>query len=207
VLPAHPPPSDLSRRELPIKRLRQPFHRVHSADFGAIYFGQKGRYDNRFDIDAGVMYLALEPEGAFLEAVLRDCGLGGAARLLSEAFLASRKLSRVEFQRELRMIDISDDGAARLGLDVRIATGGDYRLSQAWALALWAHPERPDGLFYASRHNAAQRCVAVFGARSNGPTAEPNDPEPEACVSEAYQGTFLEPPYSSLLDKYRIGLT
>jgi hypothetical protein len=206
VLPAHPPPSDLSRRELPIKRLRQPFHRVHAAGFGAIYFGQPGRYDNRFDIDIGVMYVALEAEGAFLEAVLRDCGLGGDVRLLGEAFLASRLLSTIEFTRELRMVDISDDGAATLGLDMRISTGSDYRLSQAWAHALWDHPQRPDGLLYASRHNASQRCVAVFRARSKRAT-EPNDPEPGECASEAYQGSFLEQPHSSFLDKYRIGLT
>jgi len=206
VLPPHPPPSDLSRRDLPIVLQAGPFYRVHAEGYGALYFGQKGRYDSRFDIDIGVMYVAVEPEGAFLEAVLRDCGLGGDVRMLSESFLASRKLSKIELTRALRVVDISDDGAAKLGLDMRISTGSDYRLSQAWALALWKHPERPDGLLYASRHNASQRCLAVY--RQRCPAAnEPSDAEPDACASETCLGTYLEQPYSLLLDKYAIGLS
>lgn len=179
-----------------------PLFRVHHRDFGAVYFGQPGQRDGRFDIDVGVLYLAHEIEGAFLEAVIRDHGLGHAVRLLSHSFLESRRLSEIQMGRSLRVVDISDDGAARLGADARLATGSDYRIAQAWAQALWQHPDRPDGLQYASRHNTRQRCLAVFRRRHPGG----DGPEPEDGVTAHALGTFLEPRHVWLLDKYEIGL-
>lgn len=40
-------------------------------------------------------------------------------------------------------------------------TGPDA-VSQAWARALHAHPDAPDGILYPSRHDPSQRCVALF---------------------------------------------
>jgi hypothetical protein len=178
---------------------------VHPQGFGPLYFGDRERPLNRFDVPAGVIYLAMSTKGAFLEAVLRDQGLGDNVRLLSEAFVRTRCLSRIEFGRPLRLVDVSDSGAAKLGVDLRVATGGDYRLSQAWSSALWAHPQRPDGLRYASRHDGSERCAAVFHSRSgSGPTTK--NAEPHACIRHAYLGTFLDPGHAALLEEFEVGL-
>ena len=45
-----------------------------------------------------------------------------------------------------------------------LSTGG-YRASRQWALALWRHKDRPDGLAYISRHNPSLLCAAIFDRR------------------------------------------
>lgn len=205
-----PPPSNFDEIALPLVYRAGPFCRVHPHEFGAIYFGSPEQKDGRFDIDAGVLYAALDHEGAFLEVVLRDYGLGRNVRLLGRRFLQSRRLALIQFDRPLRLVDISEDGAAMLGMDARISTGGDYPMAQRWAEAIWAHPDRPDGIFYTSRHNTRLRSVAVFRRRSAVPLGAVDldaTHEPEDCVQSIALGSFLEPPYSELLDKYEIGLT
>jgi hypothetical protein len=42
-----------------------------------------------------------------------------------------------------------------------LSTGG-YHSSRQWALTLWGHKDRPDGLVYISRHNPSLLCAAIF---------------------------------------------
>lgn len=215
VLSRHPPPpAGFDQISLPLVYRAGPFCRVHDREFGPLHFRAPTRKDGRFDVDAGVMYAALDHEGAFLEVVLRDWGLGQNVRLLSRRFLQSRRLSLVQFERPLRLVDISEDGAAMLGVDARISTGADYPMAQTWAEAIWSHPERPDGIFYTSRHNARLHSVAIFRRRCAGEDTASHEPaeggrgtEPEDCAQAIPLGSFLEPPYVELLDKYEIGLT
>lgn len=41
----------------------------------------------------------------------------------------------------------------------------EYDNCQAWARALFAHPEKPDGILYPSARTAGVRCVALFAGR------------------------------------------
>jgi hypothetical protein len=50
---------------------------------------------------------------------------------------------------------------SRIGADNRL-TATSYDLSQRWALALYDHPDRPDGLLYRSRHDPSRFCAAIF---------------------------------------------
>ncbi len=176
----HPePPADLARRTLPLRTRAGTWWRLHDAQRDPIFFGRAGR--NRFDAPGGgfgVLYLAEDAEGAFIETIGRDTG-----RLLVDRIdLARLALAEVVPPRPLRLVDLSGAGLARIGADARLVSG-EHGVARRWALALHEHPSHPDGLYYPVRHDPSRRGAAVFdrvggrfrvrargrlGARENG---------------------------------------
>lgn len=75
--------------------------------------------------------------------------------------LIQRCWSRIRFTRPLQLVDLTGAGARRIGLDGRISTA-DHAWAQRWALAIWQHPEKPDGIRYRARHDLSRSAVAVF---------------------------------------------
>ncbi len=61
----------------------------------------------------------------------------------------------------LRLVRAHGAGLARLGTTAALSTG-PYAGSRCWALTLWKHKDRPDGLVYPSRHNPGLLCAAIF---------------------------------------------
>jgi hypothetical protein len=120
-----------------------------------------------------------------------------ALRIVSEAALADRCLSRIRSSRKLRLVDlVSSGGLKRIGADSRLFSG-DHAIARQWALALHEHPSRPDGIWYPSRLDPTRSCVAVF-CRSR-----------DAMESELV-GPLLAAPTSSMiaaaLDHYAVAL-
>jgi len=109
--------------------------------------------------------------------------------------LTLRGIAQVDSVRPLRFIDLAG-GLARLGADNRLM-GGDYDVTQAWAKALWEHPEQADGLHYALRHDPTRRGYAVFDRAEDALHARP-------------LGTFWDPrrrdELAGILDTYGFGL-
>lgn len=52
-------------------------------------------------------------------------------------------------------------GLTKIDADGRLCTG-DYGVAQRWALALRNHPEKPDGLYYRSRHDPSRYCLGLY---------------------------------------------
>lgn len=153
-----PPPADLSARALPITIVKGPIYRVFRTSCGGDYFG-KGSSE-RFDDPAqkyGVLYAALQPDGAFAEVFLRELLL----MVLTEQDLMDRSLATVA-TRQLRCVDLSGEGLRTISCDNRIATEKPYKTVGLWSRALFDHPERPDAILYRSRHNPELHCVALF---------------------------------------------
>jgi hypothetical protein len=66
------------------------------------------------------------------------------------------------------LVDLSGNGAVWIGADGRLSTmTDDPGLVQRWALALWGHPERPDGVLYRARHDLSCFSLAVFDRASD----------------------------------------
>ena len=63
--------------------------------------------------------------------------------------------------RTLRLVDFTGPGLSVVGMDGGVNTG-PYRISQAWARALFNHTDAPDGVLYPSRHDPSLKCAAVF---------------------------------------------
>lgn len=159
-----PPPSWLPNSRLPIVELSHPVSlvRIHRTDYDPVFFSPGsgnppvGRFDS-FSGAFGALYLAQALEGAFAETILRN----PHRRLVDQSDIASRAVSVLGFSRTLRLVKMFGDGLQAIGTDNAVSTG-PYRASWAWADALFAHPDVPDGIAYVSRHDPDQLCVALF---------------------------------------------
>ena len=155
----HPePPADLPSRRLSVISLRGPWYRIHRREHSALHFGRST--EKRFDAPAkqyGVLYLGEDAHGAFIEVFGESTGIN----VVSYDALAQRLVSKIEARRPLTLVNLTGPGLARIGADGRLVTG-DYGVAQRWALALWSHPSKPDGLHYRARHDQSRTSVAIF---------------------------------------------
>jgi hypothetical protein len=154
-----------------------------------LHFGRSGR--GRFDAPDGrygVLYVAVDAHGAFIETFGRELG-----RLAVEAReLRARAISEVISSRPLRLVDQTGPGLSQVGADARLSAGS-YSSSQAWALALHEHPDQPDGLLYRSRHDLERLCAAIFERAASaltdsslGSLADPHNADLLADLLDAY---------------------
>jgi hypothetical protein len=153
------PPADFATHPLPVTIYRRPWYRIHRVAHGPIFFGRSG--DNRFDAPAdefGVLYVAKDERGAFIETFGHTTGV----RLVEQRELAARGLARIEPKRPLRLVNLTGGGLARLGADARLTVGESYEVAHQWALAIHAHPQKPDGIVYNARHDPSRLCAAIF---------------------------------------------
>ena len=165
----HPePPDAFDTWELPLVEVEPPWYRCHRAARDPIFFnaGRLGRF-NAPNAEYGILYLGTDPFCAFIEtfgqAMRRDAR---GFSLISESDLAERCLCRIDAKPRhgpFRLVDLTGAGLARIGADSRLnTTTTDRGLPQRWALALWHHPQTPDGLLYRVRHDPARFGVALF---------------------------------------------
>jgi RES domain-containing protein len=153
------PPPDLRGRNLPIRSVARQWIRLHLCRYRANHFGRGG--DHRFDAprkEYGLLYAGQDEACAFVEVF----GDPLDVRLLSIRSLKQYCLSTIRATRPLRLVDLAGPGLRRLGADARVTSGDDYRVSQAWAFALWGHPDVPDGLLYRARHDPSKHAIAIF---------------------------------------------
>lgn len=158
-----PPPADLNRREpliylAPTAKL---WYRSHGASYGPVFFGKSKAH--RWDApksDYGVLYLGTDARGAFMESIGRGVL---RTRLVPASQLQTRRLSQLQFTKELRLIDfVSSGGLTRVGAEGSLANGLGYRNSQRWSQALRAHPVKADGINYRSRYDPALTACAIY---------------------------------------------
>lgn len=191
---SHPlPPADLPSRRLPLVSVSGPFYRIHGAAASPIHFGHTPR--NRFDDperEFGVLYVGEDEACAFIETFGWKTGVAA----VTEAAVASRGLSRLEARHPLRVVDLTGPGLARLGADESLCSG-DHATARKWSRALWAHPQKPDGLRYRARHDPSQTACAIYDRAKD-------------VLRATRLGNLLSPPNDALLAKllkrYRFGL-
>ncbi len=136
--------------------------RVHRNGFGPVFFSPGAGKDpiGRFDSPSGsfgVLYMAQSLEGAFAETALRN----PQRQLIDPVEISSRAVSVLGVSRTVRLVEMRGRGLQALGTDNAISTG-PYGPCGAWADALFNHPEQPDGIAYASRHDPDQVCIGLF---------------------------------------------
>ena len=81
--------------------------------------------------------------------------------MVAHADIETRSTSVLRCRRDLRVVRLHGAGLQILRLDNSISTG-PYEPCGAWADALWAHHEAPDGLAFRSRHDPDEICFAIF---------------------------------------------
>jgi hypothetical protein len=164
-----PPDGDVDLRRFPRRTLRAGtvLHRV--ARRGPWWFCSDRLC--RFDLDApdGTCYLAHDEIGALLEVI----GPELAGGVVSEEFLATRRIHRLTLERDVVLADTASRRAAGFGVTNELAGMADYAIPQAWAAAL--HAQQFGGIAYRLRFDpgATAGGVALFG--SAGEHALPAD--------------------------------
>jgi RES domain len=114
---------------------------------------------SRFDAPDGsftVCYLGASEETSFVEAFLR--GRGG---IFDAADLEPSALSEIESIEPLRLCQLHGAGLQRIGATSVIASG-HHSASRIWSLALYNHPDEPDGVFYRARFDDDVFCAAIY---------------------------------------------
>lgn len=156
------PPADLHSRSLPfeIAPARIELFRCYQLRYPATHYGFRDGA-RRFDAPSGefgTMYLARRAHGAFAETLLRTPG----ATILERNALETRGFAAFTPSRDLRFVQLCGSGLSKIGATAEVTSARNYSLSQQWALALWSHPQSPDGIAYMSRHDDHELCFAVF---------------------------------------------
>ena len=117
-----------------------------------------GRGPSRFSDPYGrfaVVYFGATAKVCFIETVIRDRPDGRLTALPIEfAELEDWRCAILAPARDLRLVDLRDEGALRIGVPSDAIRARDQTLGRIWSAALWEHEAAPDGLLYPSRLNS-----------------------------------------------------
>ena len=152
-----------------------PLFRVHRLEHDPIFFGPGAGIAPTYRFDSlsggfGVLYVARSLTAALVETLLRN----PARKMLAYREVAARASSNVHSSRDLRLVCYGT-GLQQVGCDNAISTG-PYAPCGAWADALWAHPQEPDGIAFHSRYDSSEICLALFERPDLGLKAGPPTP-------------------------------
>jgi hypothetical protein len=86
--------------------------------------------------------------------------MGPRPVILSED-LGFLTMSSLVTPRAARVVDLTGQQLAGLGLDARVFAG-DRSVARAWSRAFHEHPDRPDGILYRSRRDPSQLALALY---------------------------------------------
>jgi hypothetical protein len=95
--------------------------------------------------------------------------------MVSFPAIAERASCELHSHRDLRLVALHGPSLQQVGCDNAISTG-PYDPCGAWADALWAHPDAPDGIAFPSRHDPSQISVALFSRPGLTLVAAPSVP-------------------------------
>lgn len=167
------PPADLHTRDLPMVPVNiadgAHWYRLHriSATHAPVDYNFR-TVDDRFNAPAGeygILYLGSDPYCAFIESFGSEA-IARGYRLVTQQTLAERCLCRIDLLPEARPLNLvniaTGAGLSRLGIDGRIGTSKVRTITRERALALWRHPQQPDGLLYRACNDPARTAVALF---------------------------------------------
>ena len=168
-----PPPAQLDRIDLPVVTVDPgELLRLFPIGKAALHFrvAKQGQRAYRFDApngEFGVMYCAFSLEVCFAETLLRTRAFRMPAdqpTLIDESELRSKGIAQLGGGAGQRLIlaDLTGSGLARLHADGSVSTAPRYSVPRQWALALWRHPKRVDGIQYVSRFMNSQLAAALF---------------------------------------------
>jgi len=142
----------------------------------------------------GVYYAGATFEVAFLETIVRDTKNQNPGTLL----IGSSELDRyvhveIKVREPLGMVDLRAGNATKMGIPTDAVRAHSHHHGRRMSLALYTHPDTPDGIYYPSRLNQDEN-IAVYDRAvqklAAGPTRR---------LSQC-------PELASVLDRYRIAI-
>jgi RES domain len=89
-----------------------------------------------------------------VEAVLRDEKNGVVGDFpFPESELHTRRYAEIEIGGALNVVDLTRNGAVRIGMPSDVLRRSVQAAARRWSLAFYTHPAAPDGIMYPSRLN------------------------------------------------------
>lgn len=150
--------------ELPLVTIEagNAFWRVHDCERAPLFFGPRAGKPpaNRFDApnrEYRTLYAGLSFTAAFVETLLREPHV----RFIDAAEIEARCMSELTNTSTLNLVDLRGAGLSKIGMDNSLSTG-PYEVAGRWALALWSHAGKPDGIVYRCRHDPNHAAAAIF---------------------------------------------
>lgn len=133
-------------------------------------------------------------EVAFLETIVRDTSNQNPGTLLIPSSDLDRYIQvEVTVRAPLGMVDLRGGNAIRMGIPTDALRAHSHQQGRRVSLVLYAHPDKPDGIYYPSRLNLDEN-IAVYDRAVHklvaGPTRRLNQ-----C-----------PELAPVLDRYRIAI-
>lgn len=169
------PPADFAARfKIPISPpAARPWWRLALTSRPALVDWDERPGATRFVSAAGgyeILYLAQDKRTAFWEVYAnRLLPLAERDRVLPPGVLADRQWVKFDLPSDLRVFDATKIANVRAIGASNACFHGEWPVSQAWAEALWHHPQRVDGILYRSDKNTPRRCVAIFRRAGRAP--------------------------------------
>ena len=110
----------------------------------------------------GVVYLGRSVKVCFAEAIQRDRAVGRSGSFPIEyAELEDWTCAEIAVVARLKLVDLRGDGVIRMGIPTDVAQAKSHKLGQTWSRRIWEHPDKVDGIIYASRLNGETN-IAVY---------------------------------------------
>jgi hypothetical protein len=188
-------PPNFHRKRLHVVLSSGPWQRLHWEKYSPLYFGRDR--ENRFDDprrEFGVLYVAEDEFGAFVETFLRDTKL----TLVARDELIKRRLSQIEASVDLSLVDLTGKGLQRAGVTGEVSTA-PHEETQAHSRAIHEHPSRPDGIRYRLKHDLERIGVAIFNrvevarlrVTSRGSLADPSKTALLGSILQEYEKDYI----------------
>lgn len=147
--------------------------RVHPKTFAATEFnpgkGLPGRFSPLNDLNGNnipTLYAGSSNKSALAESVFRN--VVSTSPTITRLSLRNQLLSTIIPTRNLRLVDLSQNGLRRLGLkrNQLLETGQDsYAQTACWAKALHDHNDHCDGIVWVSTQFDTEKSFLLFGDR------------------------------------------
>jgi hypothetical protein len=200
------PPDWLDDLDLPlVEPAVTELFQSHTKERGPLNFNPtpQGRF-NAPNGEHATTYLSTSPEGAFVETFVQDAGRSTSGQaIVTRDRLDVYCLCRMPYgmgagTRALHLVDLSGPGVVTIGATGELCALADIArlgLVQRWALRLYQHRDRPDGIYYRARHDPSRFSIALFD-RARG-----------VLTADCSTNILIDPArLASLLNTYRVGL-
>jgi len=142
----------------------------------------------------GVYYVGATFEVAFLETIVRDAKNQNPGTLLISSYDLDRYVHvEVVVRAPLELVDLRGGNAIVMGISTDAVRARSHLSGRRTSLALYQHPDRPDGICYPSRLNQDEN-IAIYDR-----AVHKLDARPRRRLSRC-------PELAPVLDRYRIAI-